>query len=318
MENKAKKLFKKLIPKTFGAFVFMFFAGLGMFLGIYFAVSFNEPITSNSGFSEPENTRSKGVWYAYGRGWEPNASGSGSTELSSSTCADAYGWYWFEDGNGDGDFIDEEDGICIKATSTDTTTTPGVDTWNGNDCETQQDNSYIAAYTCAGNFPNGYVATYSGINVTTCDADATYNDGDCALCQADCYDGKKDLPDQGGYTAGDEEISTGYYGPITTEVLKNWTGTRLPTSLDYFGFCGYLSGSKDYATGCSPDTTIGDYGHMIGRTDECIDISDYVNYEWLSERHASSLVLVAGDYACSYFDFRFTNSPYRFRAVFHP
>jgi len=286
--------------------------------GIYLVSAFTEPTGGPIGFIEPNSATSAGSWTSYGRGWAPNTSGSGSTVLSKTTCDSAYGWYWFEDGNGDGDFIDEEDGICIKATSTDTTTTPGVDTWNGNDCSDQQDNSYIAAYTCAGNFPNGYVATYSGINVTTCDADTTYNDGDCALCQTDCYDGKKDLPDQGGYTAGDEDISTGNHGPITTEVLKNWTGTRLPTSLDYFGFCGYLSGSKDYTTGCSSDTTIGDYGVMIGRTDECIDISDYGNYEWLSERLFHYYARRAGDGACSYFVNDNVNNAYRFRAVFRP
>ena len=196
--------------------------------------------------------------------------------------------------------------------------TAGVDSWNGNDCTAQQDNSYIAAYTCAGNFPNGYVATYSGINVTTCDADTTYDDGDCALCQADCYDGKKDLPDQGGYTVGNEDISTGNHGPITTEVLKNWTGTRLPTSLDYFGFCGWKSSSKDYATGCSAATTTGNYGHMVGRTDECIDASDYGSYEWLSERHDYNDARIAGNDACSYFSSYNVSSADRFRAVFRP
>jgi len=311
-------LVKKLIPKTLGAFIFMFFAGLGMFLGIYFAVSFSEPVSDNSGFTEPTNFRSKGGWYAYGRGWEPNASGSGSTELSSSTCADAYGWYWFEDGNGDGDTIDEEDGICVKATSTETGTTPGVDSPSGNACDTQRDNTYIAAYTCSGNFPNGYVATYSGINITTCDADTTYNDGDCALCQADCYDGKKDLPDQNGYTAGDEDISTGNHGPLTAEVLKNWTGTRLPTSLDYFGFCGYKSGSKDYATDCSSATTTGYYGHMIGRTDECIDVSNYNSNEWILGHDNYYNFQAAGTYACSAASSGIINNAFRFRAVFRP
>jgi len=315
INNMIKKLLKKLIPKTFSAFVFMFFVGLGMFLGIYFAVSFTEPISDNSGFVEPENVRSEGDWHAYGRGWEPNASGSGSTELSSSTCAAAHGWYWFEDGNGDGDFIDEEDGICVKATTTITASTPGVDTWAGSDCD--KDSTYIAAYTCAGNFPNGYVATYSGFS--GCTTDTTYNYGDCAVCQADCYDGKKDLPDQGGYTAESDDKSGGGEGPLQPEVLKNWTGTRLPTLNDFFGFCGYKNGSKDYATGCSSDTTHGSYGGMVGRTDECIDASEYdassgVNWEWLTCNGRGT----GGCRACSMTYIDDADNSNRFRAVFRP
>ena len=310
MDIKTKNIVKKA---TIGLIT-----GFLIVVGIYLAYAFTEPTSGPGGFNGANSATSTGNWTSYGRGWIPNASGSGSTALSKTTCDSAYGWYWFEDGNGDGDIIDEEDGICVKATSTETGTTHGVDSWNGNDCADQRDNTYIAAYTCAGNFPNGYVATYSGINVTTCDADTTYNDGDCALCQADCYDGKKDLPDQSGYTAGDDDISTGNHGPITSEVLKNWTGTRLPTSLDYFGFCGYKSGSKDYTTGCSAATTTGNYGHMIGRTDECIDASDYGTYEWLSERHYYGNARIAGSNACSYFYYNYVDGTFRFRAVFRP
>ena len=245
-----------------------------------------------------------------GTGWEANGSGDGSTALNEANCTSAANWYWFEDGNGDGDTDDPEDGVCVKATTVTSAS------WNGDDYSSERDNTYIAAYTCTGNFPSGTVATYSGINSDGTE-DATWNAGDCALCEADCYDGKKDLPGQGGYTTPNEDIA-GHHGPITPEVLEQWKGTRLPTSNDFFGFCGYKDGGSDYATSCSSDTTIGDYGQMAGRTDECIDLSNSGSWEWLSAQHGYAYARIAGYVACSYFVYNTVYYGDRFRSVFRP
>ena len=251
-----------------------------------------------------------------GRGWVASSSGNASVALTREACDAASGWEWFEDGNGNGDYIDPEDGICVQTAAV----SSGVLCWNGEDNASDIDNSYIAAYTCSGYFPNGTVASYSGINSGGL-ADNTWNDGDCALCQADCYDGRKDLPDQGGYTAPDATCTSNeacYEGPITPEVLKNWKGTRLPTSQDFYGFCGYKDGGSDYETGCSSDTTLGDYGQMVGRTDECLDLSDSGSYEWFSDQYFYRYARVAGVNACSFvFSILVTDSN-RFRAVFRP
>lgn len=248
----------------------------------------------------------------YGRGWTPNLSGSGSTALSKSACeaASSSFWFWFEDGNGDGDIVDPEDGICVASS------TVMAASWNGYDWGTRNDNSYIAAYTCAGNFPTGYVASYSGISSTGA-ADNTWNSGDCALCQADCYDGKKDLPGQNGYTRN-KGGTAGYQGPLTPEVLKNWKGTRLPTFDDFYGYCGYKDGGSNYETNCTSTTAHGNYGNMIGRTDECLDLSNSRSYEWLSEQAINGIARVAGHFACSFSNISNVYSGFRFRAVFRP
>jgi hypothetical protein len=248
-----------------------------------------------------------------GTGWVPNGSGDGSTPLNEANCTAASGWYWFEDGNGDGDTTDPEDGICVQGTHQ-----AAAGSWNGDDSSTMYDNTYIADYTCSGNFPLGIVATYSGTGSGV--ADTTWNNGDCALCQADCYDGKKDLPGQGGYTRP-KYASDGHNGPITPEILKNWKGTRLPTSNDFFSFCGYKDGyvaGDNYSTSCSSDTTYGSYGGMVGRTGECLDLSNTGAWEWLSEQYASHGARIAGGNACSYFSYGTVGSGYRFRAVFRP
>ena len=229
-----------------------------------------------------------------GRGWVASSSGNASTSLTREACDSASNWEWFEDGNGDGDYIDPEDGVCVKI-STETSTN-----WGGHETS---DNSYIAAYTCSGSFPNGIVAT----GPTT-----------CALCVADCYDGRKDLPDQGSYTSPNNDSEIGYTGPITPVVLKNWEGTRLPTSLDFYGFCGYQDGGDDYEIGCSSVTTSGTYGQMTGRTDECLDLSNSETYEWLSEQSISNSAQRAGYYACSNVSSLSVDSSFRFRAVFRP
>ena len=253
-----------------------------------------------------------GMWQIQeysGRGWVASSSGDGSTVLTESACDDASGWYWFEDANGDGDVNDEEDGICVQETAV----SSGILSWNGHDYATNPDNSYIADYECEGNFPNGTIktGTYNGFD-SGGSADTTWNDGDCALCQADCYDGKKDLPDQGAYTSGGA-----IEGPITSIVLKNWKGTRLPTSSDFFGFCGYKDGGSNYETSCLDTITIGTNGRMVGRTDECLDLSDS-SYEWIAEHYDDLYVRIAGVAACSYVADSLVSSAYRFRAVFRP
>ena len=304
--TKIKNLFKN-IPKALTPWLIFV---VMMAVGIAVVIAFIEPDSGTDDFVEPPASLGKGDWFAYGRGWEPNASGDGSTALTKAACEAADKWYWFEDGNGDSDQIDEEDGICVQASSTNS----GILTWNGSDYETGYDNSYIAAYTCSGSFPNGTVFTYSGLDISG-DPDEEWNNGDCALCQADCYDGKKDLPGQNGYTT-----QGAYTGPITPEILKNWKGTRLPTHNDFFGFCGHKDESNpadDYETGCSSDTTYGTNGQMIGRTDECLDLSN-TSWEWLSEQHYYNYARIAGGYACSYFNSTTVYYPYRFRAVFRP
>ncbi|MFA4880819.1 MAG: hypothetical protein WC650_04330 [Candidatus Doudnabacteria bacterium] len=256
----------------------------------------------------------------------PGTEWTGTPTITKETCdaQNANGWYWFEDGNGDGDAIDPEDGVCVK------TTAGTAGSWNGDFCATKRDNSYIAAYTCSGSFPSGTVGNYSGIDAA-CAADTTFDNGDCALCQADCYDGQKDLPGQGGYTTPSEAI-TGVGGPITPEILKNWKGTRLPTSNDFFGFCGATSGDADgtagdsayHSSGASSSKTIGNYGGNAGRganaapNDEYMDLSNSPLWEWLSEQLIYSHARVAGHYACSNFDIDYVYGSYRFRAVFRP
>ena len=249
-----------------------------------------------------------------GSGWAPNGSGDGSTDLTQAACEAASGWYWFQDTNFDGDTTDPEDGICVQGTHQ-----AAAGSWNGDESTSERDNTYIAAYTCSGNFPTGTVATYSGSGAGI--ADTVWNAGDCALCQADCYDGKKDLPDQGGYVSPMEDAA-GHNGPITPEVLENWKGTRLPTSNDFFAFCGYKDGYggnvDNYSTSCSSDTLLGNYGQMAGRTDECIDLTNSGGWEWLSEQVSYGSARLAGGYACSYFNYGNVYYGGRFRAVFRP
>ena len=248
-----------------------------------------------------------------GRGWIASSSGDGSTALTESACDDASGWYWFEDANGDGDMDDKGDGICVQETAV----SSGVLSWNGYAYTSSQDNTYIADYECEGNFPSGTIktGTYNGFD-SGGSADTTWDDGDCALCQTDCYDGKKDLPDQGSYTSNAGGTG-GYIGPITPEVLKNWKGTRLPTYLDFYGFCGYKDGGSDYETGCSSVIITGTDGQMIGRTDECLDLSNS-SIEWISEKIDTDYALIAGDLACSNVHENLVHFNYRFRAIFRP
>ena len=155
--------------------------------------------------------------------------------------------------------------------------------------------------TCAGSFPDGYIAT---------------GETNCALCVADCYDGRRDLPDRNGY-----EEDFGATGPIQQEVLLNWKGTRLPTPRDFFGFCGSKDendGTGDYLTDCDATTTLGQVGGQIGRTDECMDLSD-TTYEWLAEKYGGNGAIrtIAG--ACSYTTYIAVDDEVTyFRAIFRP
>ena len=300
LKSRLNNLIKGLSKKVLAGLIF----GIATVAGITLVLSFTEPIsgpTSPYEFREPADTQDKGDWPAYGRGWIPNATGSGSTVLTKAACDATSTWEWFEDGNGDGDETDEEDGICVKVTTVNSANWGGTET---------ADNTYIADYTCSGNFPDGESSTTS-----------------CALCVADCYDGKKDLPDQGGYTSP-ETGEAGHNGPITPEVLKNWTGTRLPTANDFFGFCGATdndanasTGDSEYhSSGASASTTIGKYGGNVGRgpSNKYMDLSNSGNYEWLSEQHSYNLARIAGFYACSCFYSNSVSNDNRFRSVFRP
>lgn len=324
LKSRSNNLIKGLSKKVLAGLIF----GIAVIAGITLVLAFTEPISGPSGFDEPENFQDRGDWFAYGRGWQPNASGDGSTALTKTACDNADNWYWFEDGNGDGDTVDEEDGICVFATTT------IAKSWNGDDDSVDYDNTYIASYECEGNFPNGYVTStnYRGVNDASPLAfDNTWNNGDCALCQADCYDGKKDLPDNPYATTSHyipSYAEAGHNGPITPEVLKNWTGTKLPTSNDFFGFCGAADGdanntagdSNYYSSGASASTTLGKYGGNVGRgnSSEYMYLSNSVSYEWLAEQRFSFNARVAGVSACSYFGSNIVNVDNRFRAVFRP
>jgi hypothetical protein len=121
-------------------------------------------------------------------------------------------------------------------------------------------------------------------------------------------------------------------GPLSIEVLKAWKGTRLPTSMDFFGFCGAKSGDS-YSTagdsaykssGASPKTALGNYGSNVGRgknsapNDEYIYLSNSGSWEWLSEQHYSYFARLAGTYACSAVLNSNVVTNYRFRALFRP
>lgn len=121
---------------------------------------------------------------------------------------------------------------------------------------------------------------------------------------------------------GDDDTQlNGNNGPLTPEVLNNWKGARLPTSSDFFGFCGYKDGGSNYesTTGTyTADKTYGNYGGQVGRTSEFLDLANSGSWEWLSEQNYQNNARIAGSNACSYFISNSVNSGYRFRAVFRP
>ncbi len=116
-------------------------------------------------------------------------------------------------------------------------------------------------------------------------------------------------------------------GPLTTEALKSWKGTRLPTSMDWFGYCGKSSATTAAGNGAyvvnsadpySLSKTYGNYGGQLGRTNQLLNLANSGNYEWLSEPSNIYNARVAGIYACSYINHYSVNNSYRFRAVFRP
>ena len=122
-------------------------------------------------------------------------------------------------------------------------------------------------------------------------------------------------------------------GPLTEAQLMSWTGTKLPSAQDFFGFCGAKSTDSDgtsgdsnyYASGASANKTIGNYGGNVGRgnnasssNDNFMDLSNSGSWEWLSEQSYSTTARIAGAYACSYFVSDGVYSGNRFRAVFRP
>ena len=285
--------------------------GVLFFYSSFLVIAFIGPSSIPTSLTDPVNDLDVGT---FSQTWIASSSGDASVALTETACNSASDWEWFEDANGDGDTTDFEDGVCVQVVATSSIS------WNGYDYTTNPDNTYIADYDCEGSFPNGVVksGTYNGLD-SGGSADTTWNQGDCALCQADCIDGRKDLPDQGSYTSNPGGTG-GLQGPITSEVLKNWKGTRLPTKEDFFGFCGYKDGGSDYETGCSSTVTHGDYGTMVGRTDECLDLSNSGYYEWLSEKHTwfGPGGLEAGYNACSYTYSSYSYTDVIFRGVFRP
>jgi hypothetical protein len=126
-------------------------------------------------------------------------------------------------------------------------------------------------------------------------------------------------------TMGTDDIKQ-YNGPLNTETLKAWTGTRLPTSMDWVGFCGYKDGTtaganayESVTNALSASKTFGSYGGQVGRTDELMDLANSAgSWEWLSEPNYYNNARVAGGNACSYFYTYGVYLSYRFRAVFRP
>ena len=114
-------------------------------------------------------------------------------------------------------------------------------------------------------------------------------------------------------------VTTENNGPLKAEDLNNWKGTRLPSSSDFYGFCGSggTAVSGDYKTSCSAIKTIGSYGGQNGRATECLSVSG-VGYEWLSEQYVYVSARLAGGTACSSIDGDSVVSGYRFRAVSRP
>ena len=122
-------------------------------------------------------------------------------------------------------------------------------------------------------------------------------------------------------------------GPLSETVLNDWKGTRLPTSMDFFGFCGAKNGdnyntagnSTYQASGAATSTAVGNYGSNVGRgknvglgLDNYMYLSNSGSWEWLSEQYINTGARFAGNSACSYIIYTYVSSGYRFRAVFRP
>ncbi len=134
-----------------------------------------------------------------------------------------------------------------------------------------------------------------------------------------------------GSTAGTQNLK--YKGPLTIEALKAWKGTRLPTSMDFWGYCGAKTGDAYnsvgdglyHASGASDKTAIGLLGVNAGRgknsatgNDNYLYMSNYGSYEWLSEQNYLNGARYAGYSACSYVHYLAVYTSNRFRGVFRP
>lgn len=122
------------------------------------------------------------------------------------------------------------------------------------------------------------------------------------------------------YLGGTSDDTKQNNGPINTETLKAWKGTRLPTPEDFMGYCGYKDGGSNYestSNALSASKTYGNYGGQVGRIDEFMDLANS-SYEWLSEPYYYIHARVAGGNACSLVYSSSVYTSYRFRAVFRP
>ncbi len=131
-----------------------------------------------------------------------------------------------------------------------------------------------------------------------------------------------------GYKNGIDDIKQNN-GPLTPDILKTWKGTRLPTNMDWFDYCGKTSatgpavnGNGAYATNStdpySASKTFGNYGGQIGRTNQILNLANSGSFEWLSEQAVNNFVQVGGNNACSYITYGFVLSSIRIRAIFRP
>jgi len=177
------------------------------------------------------------------------------------------------------------------------------------------DNTFIGNYGCSGDSDGDGVGTLdSTLSGTVVERDGYGDDANTALAIADCKDGIRNLltaayVESFGYTQPNATDATvGYNGPLTPKVLVEWKGTRLPSSNDFFGFCGDGTVS----------TTAGNYGGQIGRTDAVSGTASQGTWEWLSEQRSSDSARVAGGVACSSFGSSGVYGGFSFRAVFRP
>lgn len=180
---------------------------------------------------------------------------------------------------------------ATATTATATTLTDSAATWTANMWDTQK------------------VKIFAGTSVGS--EGTISSNTDTILTVASWSSGTPDETSQYGIIyikPNDTGSLTGYNGPLNSEVLNDWKGTRLPTRTDFFGVCG----------SSSSDTTIGISGTQVGRTDEYLnEAGDSVN-EWLSEQHGCSDALMAGNNACSFLSSSNVIAGYSFRAVFRP
>jgi len=233
---------------------------------------------------------------------------SGISGLNQSVCTDA-GWTWLADSNYDGI---NDDPICVS----DKLGGGYTKLWNmsGTAPYNVNDNTFIGNYGCSGDPDGDGVGTLdSTLSGTVVERDGYGDDANTALAIADCKDGIRNLltaayVESIGYTQPNSDSVNGYNGPLSPKALIEWKGTRLPSSNDFFGFCGDGTAS----------TSAGLYGTQIGRTDAISGTTGQGNWEWLSEQSTMTSARAVGVFACSYFTFSTVNNAFKFRAVFRP